>query len=208
MFFLKETLIKIKKIKKINWIIKPHPSEEFFNSKITTYTLFDNYSPNFKNIRLLPKNYIIKNPEKIYHCAITSHGTAGYEYPSFGIPTIICGDAPYSQLGFNLEPKNKNEYFLLLDEIEYLKRLNKIQITKSKLFYYLFNELFVVKNPLMYETDITMKYDKEKFWFKSISYLKNINNNNHFINCINHLINNNNSMLIDIKKDFIRNGKF
>ena len=161
-----------------------------------------------KNIRLLPKNYIIKNPEKIYHCAITSHGTAGYEYPSFGIPTIICGDAPYSQLGFNLEPKNKNEYFLLLDEIEYLKRLNKIQITKSKLFYYLFNELFVVKNPLMYETDITMKYDKEKFWFKSISYLKNINNNNHFINCINHLINNNNSMLIDIKKDFIRNGKF
>ena len=60
----------------------------------------------------------------------------------------------------------------------------------------------------MYETDITMKYDKEKFWFKSISYLKNINNNNHFINCINHLINNNNSMLIDIKKDFIRNGKF
>ena len=99
MFFLKETLIKIKKIKKINWIIKPHPSEEFFNSKITTYTLFDNYSPNFKNIRLLPKNYIIKNPEKIYHCAITSHGTAGYEYPSFGIPTIICGDAPYSQLG-------------------------------------------------------------------------------------------------------------
>ena len=208
MFFLKETLIKIKKIKKINWVIKPHPSEEFFNSKITTYTLFDNYSPNFKNIRLLPKNYIIKNPEKIYHCAITSHGTAGYEYPSFGIPTIICGDAPYSQLGFNLEPKNKNEYFLLLDEIEYLKRLNKIQITKSKLFYYLFNELFVVKNPLMYETDITMKYDKEKFWFKSISCLKNINNNNHFINCINHLINNNNSMLIDIKKDFIRNGKF
>ena len=127
MFFLKETLIKIKKIKKINWIIKPHPSEEFFNSKITTYTLFDNYSPNFKNIRLLPKNYIIKNPENIYHCAITSHGTAGYEYPSFGIPTIICGDAPYSQLGFNLEPKNKNEYFLLLDKIEYLKRLNKIQ---------------------------------------------------------------------------------
>ena len=35
MFFLKETLIKIKKLKKLISIIKPHPSEEFFNSKIT-----------------------------------------------------------------------------------------------------------------------------------------------------------------------------
>ena len=208
MFFLRETLTKIKKLKKINWIIKPHPSEEIFKSKITTHTLFDNYSKNFENVRLLPKNYNIKNPKKIYHCAITSHGTAGYEYPSFGIPTIICGDTPYSQLGFNLEPKNKSEYFLLLNKIKYLRKLKKKQITKSKLFYYLFNELFVVKNPLMHETDITMKYNKEEFWFKSISNLKHINNNNHFINCINHLINNNNSLLIDIKKDFIRNGKF
>ena len=208
MFFLRETLTKIKKLKKINWIIKPHPSEEIFNSKITTHTLFDNYYKNFENVRLLPKNYNIKNPKKIYHCAITSHGTAGYEYPSFGIPTIICGDTPYSQLGFNLEPKNKSEYFLLLNKIKFLRKLKKKQITKSKLFYYLFNELFVVKNPLMHETDITMKYNKEEFWSKSISNLKHINNNNHFINCINHLINNNNSLLIDIKKDFIRNGKF
>ena len=207
MFFLKETLIKIKKLKKINWIIKPHPSEEIFKSKITTHTLFNNYSQNFENIRLLPKNYIIKNPKKIYHCAITSHGTAGYEYPSLGIPTIICGDTPYSQLGFNLEPKNKSEYFLLLDKIKYLKKLKKKQIIKSKLFYYLYNELFVVKNPLMHETDITMKYSKEEFWFKSISNLKRINNE-HFIDCINHLINNDNPLLVDIKKDFIRNGKF
>ena len=59
----------------------------------------------------------------------------------------------------------------------------------------------------MHETDITMKYSKEEFWFKSISNLKRINNE-HFIDCINHLINNDNPLLGDIKKDFIRNGKF
>ena len=201
MFFMKDTLKKIKNINKINWIIKPHPSEEIFNSKITTFDLFNNHSKECKNIKLLPNDYLIKNPKKIYHCAITSHGTAGYEYPSLEIPTIICGDTPYSELGFNLEPKNKNKYFSLLKKIKIIKKLKKEQIVKSRLFYYLFNYICVVKNPLMYEADITMKYNKKIFWQKSLDILKKYKNFNHnFVNSLNHQIDNDNSILINLKR--------
>ena len=202
MFFLKETLKKIKNIKKINWIIKPHPSEYVFNSKITTYDIFNDYSSNCNNIKLLPKNFSIKNPKKIYHCAITSHGTPGYEYPGLEVPTIICGDTYYSGLGFNLEPKNKNEYFSLLKRIKFIKKLKKEQIIKSKLFYYLFNYLCVVENPLMYEADVTMKFNKKVFWQNSLQILKKYKSfNQNFVNSINHQIHNDNPILINLERN-------
>ena len=92
--------------------------KKFSIQKLQLLIFFNNHSKECKNIKLLPNDYLIKNPKKIYHCAITSHGTAGYEYPSLEIPTIICGDTPYSELGFNLEPKNKNKYFSLLKKIK------------------------------------------------------------------------------------------
>jgi hypothetical protein len=201
MFWLEQTLKKISNLKKINWIIKPHPSEKIYNSKIDTVSLFKVHCQNSNNIRLFPTKYFIKKPNKIFKCAITSHGTAGHEYPGFGVPTIICGDTPYSELGFNLEPKNKKEYFRLLKNIKNLKKMKPNQILKSKLFNYLLNSVCVVKNPIMYETDITMKYDKKVFWQKSLYILKKYKNfDKNFINSLNYQINNDNSLLINLKK--------
>ena len=107
-----ETLKKIKKIKNVNWIIKSHPSEEIYNSKINTKTIFNEMiQSNEENIKLFPDNYDVKNFYKFISVAITSHGTPGYQYPVLGIPTIVCGDTSYYGLDFNLEPKTKIKYF-------------------------------------------------------------------------------------------------
>ncbi len=205
MFWLEQTLKKISNLKKINWIIKPHPSEKIYNSQIDTVSLFKAHCQNSNNIRLFPTKYFIKNPNKIFKCAITSHGTAGHEYPGFGVSTIICGDTPYSELGFNLEPKNKKEYFRLLENIKNLKKMKPNQILKSKLFNYLLNSVCVVKNPIMHETDITMKYDKKNFWQKSLYILKKYKKfDKNFINSLNYQINNDNSLLINLKKKLYR----
>ena len=37
-----ETLKIISKIKNVNWIIKPHPSEKIYNTNITAKNLFNN----------------------------------------------------------------------------------------------------------------------------------------------------------------------
>ena len=45
---------------------------------------------------------------------ITSHGSSGLEYPSFGIPSIVAENSFYTNFGFTLEPKNVTEYKNLL----------------------------------------------------------------------------------------------
>ena len=79
------------------------------------------------------------------------------------------------------------------------------QILKSKLFNYLLNSVCVVKNPIMHETDITMKYDKKNFWQKSLYILKKYKKfDKNFINSLNYQINNDNSLLINLKKKLYR----
>ena len=59
----------------------------------------------------------------------------------------------------------------------------------------------MVKNPIVYESDITMKYNKEKFWLNSLKILKNHKNfNENFKSSLNNLIKYNNSILVDLNK--------
>ena len=202
--WLVETLKKIKKVKDVNWIIKPHPSEVIYNSKINAKTIFkENIKDNEKNLGLFPGNYEIKNLYKFISAAITSHGTAGYEYPVLGIPTIVCGDSSYYQLGFNLEPKTKIEYFKILSNIKYIKPLTREQQDMSKVFWYVFNFLGKAEIPTIYHSNINMNYDKEKFWKQSLKLLKRQGKyQGNFYKSFEYQLKNNNSNLINIKKLF------
>ena len=202
--WLVETLKNIKKIKDVNWIIKPHPSEVIYNSKINTKTVFKKISQdNNKNLKLFPGNYEGKNLYKFIYAAITSHGTAGYEYPVLGIPTVVCGDTSYYGLGFNLEPKTQFEYFKILSNIKHIKRLTKKQKDKSKVFWYVFNFLGKAEIPSIYYSDITMKYDRKKFWKQSLKLLRDQREyKGNFYKSFEYQLKKNNSNLINIKKLF------
>ena len=63
------------------------------------------------------------------------HGTADMNI-LLEIPTIICGDT-YSELGFNLEPKNKNKYFSLLKKIKIIKNLKEQLLNQDYSIIYL-----------------------------------------------------------------------
>ena len=65
----------------------------------------------------------------------------GYEYPSLGVPTIICGETLYSGKSFNYEPKTKSEYFELLKNLEKLEKPTIDQIEKARTFIYLYSIL-------------------------------------------------------------------
>ncbi len=202
MFWLKETLEKISVIKDVNWLIKPHPSEKVYNSKITTYDLFKKYADNNENVSLYPENLKILISKKIFKCAITSHGTAGYEFPCAEIPTIICGDTPYSSLGFNIEPKTKSQYFDILNNIKKIKEMNILSVKKCRFFLYLKDFICVVKNPLIYESDITMDYNKEKFWKNSYKILNKYKNfNKCYEESLSNQIKFNNSILTNVKRN-------
>ena len=200
MVWLRETLKTISTIDNVNWIIKPHPNEKYENAKISSNILFKRYSKNKKNIKFLSDKFKVQKFEKIYFAAITSHGTAGFQFPGYGIPTIVCGDTPYASLGFNVEPKTQHQYFQILENIKNIK-INKNAIKRCKFFYYFFHIICTVKNPLMFETNISNSYNKKLFWKKALKVLiKNKNFDKNFTKSLEHLIVKKNTTLVNLEK--------
>ena len=112
--WLKKTLSFIEKSDQdINWIIKEHPSEYGTKkAQTSTYKEFIKIvGVNKKNIKFFPKNFSTRILKDITNFVLTSQGSAGYEYPCFGIPSMICGDSFYRGFGITTEPKNEKEYY-------------------------------------------------------------------------------------------------
>lgn len=200
-FWLEETIQKIKKIKNVNWIIKSHPSEKIYNCKIKTADIYNKSAKKNQNIKLFPENFNIKNFHKFTSVAISSHGTASGEYPLKSIPTIVCGESTSSNFGFNIVPKNKNEYFKILSKISKLKKLKDGMIKKCYAFNCLLEYVSLENMPISFETDITMNFDKKFFWKKTLKLRKrNKIYSNSFEKSLEFLLKNDCSYLINLKR--------
>tara|TARA_B100000795_G_scaffold259395_1_gene234331 strand:+ start:385 stop:2112 length:1728 start_codon:yes stop_codon:yes gene_type:complete len=200
-YWLEETIKKIKKIKNVNWIIKPHPSENIHNSKIITFDIYNKLVNDELNIKLFPSSHDIQDFYKFISVVITSSGTAGHEYPIKSIPTIICGESNYSGFGFTLEPKSKKEYFYMLKKINKIKKLDKETIKRCFAYNYLNKYVALEKIPLLYDTNITMQFEKKIFWKKTYKLLrKNGVFYQSLYNSLKFQIENDNSYLVNLNK--------
>jgi len=130
-----ETLSEISKIRNVNWIIKPHPYEYKFKG-VKARDIFNDFNLNSKNILFLSENTHIKKIYKYVDAVITGNGSAGYEYPSLGVPTITTSDAAYSNFDFTVAPKSKKAYFKILKKIESLKKVDKFKRKKAQIYWY------------------------------------------------------------------------
>ena len=88
--WMEETLKIIREYgEKINWIIRPHPSEKYFpRLKTKTKDLFKEIIGESSNIKLCPDNCAPNTIRLLSDIVVTSHGSVGVEYPCFGIPSI------------------------------------------------------------------------------------------------------------------------
>jgi hypothetical protein len=172
------TLKTIKKITNINWIVKEHPHEKLYNTKINFYSLVKNLEKKYNHIRWYPENFSPASLIKFTDIAITSHGTSGVEYPSFGIPSIVTEKSSYTGLGFTLEPKNRTEYKYLLKNAYQLNKLSKQKIEKAKIFLFIRNILLKNKLSVMLPTKTYKKINENDFWYQINQNLKKFNFNN------------------------------
>ena len=202
--WLEETLKIIKKIKNINFIIKPHPSESFYNSKINTKKIFREYvSKKDSHIKLFPVEQDVNSILNHIDIVITSHGSAGYQYPAYSIPAIICGDTNFSDLGFNIQPKKFSEYKKILFKLNKIKKLNVKIVNKAKAFWFIYKNITRVKMPTIHFDDISMNYNATNFWRKTYENLKNSKNSqnlkikNDFENFLKLQIKKNNSNMLN-----------
>jgi hypothetical protein len=119
------------------WIVNPHPSSSDYKEEGLVEKILKNYS--CENIILFPKQINTYSILKYIDTVITCNGTIGLEFPAcFEKKSILAGDAPYSGLGINIEPRNKKQYFRVLDNIKNVNLLNnkKKKLAKKIFFYY------------------------------------------------------------------------
>ena len=162
---LQETLNIIKEIKNINWLIKPHPNDIKNNVITSTEKEVLRLSKIYKNIELFPKNFGNNSLSKIISAAVTMGGSVGYEFPSLGIPSIICTGTFYAGHGFNYEASTVDEYKKMLKKADKLTPLSVEQIAKAKTFIYIYAILTRVYSPLIPEKEVKDKgYEYINFW--------------------------------------------
>ena len=183
--WLRKTLIYIKENgSKTNWIIKDHPSDYGKNrsKNITTFKEFQKIIGEKSNIKFFPDKFKTNILKDVTDCLLTSQGSAGLEYPCFGIPSIICGDAYYQGLGFTLEPKNEKDYYEIINNINEVisKGLSSEQTQKARSAFYFFEEHIRADHPLLFDYNINRNLDLNDFFSIAASKVSNYNMNNDF----------------------------
>mgnify|MGYP001468474641 FL=1 len=201
--WLRSTLNYIKGLdKNINWIVKEHPSDYGFKKlKTSTYKEFEKIIGKRDNIKFFPSNYSPSIIKDLASCVVTSQGTPGLEYPCFGIPSIVGGDTHYRGFGFTYEPKNMKEYFKFLDNIESIisNGLNKDQVDRARVNYYISFFLTKVEHPLLHKYDHSRELDMNNFFNESIKLLNSYKEKEDiFKQCLRHQLKNNNNHLLTI----------
>ncbi len=133
-----ETLKIIKNINSINWIIKPHPSEKYYNTNFKTLTVFKKLIKDPPgNIKIIDNNTNLKVYEKKISYVLTCHGSAGYEYPSIGIPCVTTADTRYKHFEISHSINSLNKYKKILNNFKETKKIKLVNKNNAKLFWLL-----------------------------------------------------------------------
>jgi len=172
--WIRETLLEVKNIKHVNWLLKPHPNDETHKVVTDTISEYKKICSNYKHILPFPDNVSIASIPKFTHSVITMAGSASYEYPSFGIPVFQVCESVCSGRGFTIDPESKKEYFDLLHKIEKISKLNKDQIDKAKIYAFIYTVLTRIKVNLITPFGRGPMDDKN-FWSKMSKLIDNYN---------------------------------
>ncbi len=165
-----QTIRKISKIDRVNWLIKPHPYEYKFPG-VTARDIFEKIKMDKQNVQFLNEGLHINEIYRFIDLVITGNGSAGYQYTSLGIPTITTSDTKYSNFNFTLAPRNQNEYFDLLKKIDKIPKPSKTMIKNAQIYWLTNLNILYNSHNILPKIKQHGLFKKELF-FKKISQVK------------------------------------
>jgi len=160
----KFTINALSKIKSVNWIIKPHPSQYVYKTKDNLQKEIEVLTKNNKHIKVFPRKFTQSSLLNITDFAITSHGTAGVEYLAHGINTVYCDNSFYSNLKFIKMSEGPSNYLKTLKNLNKLKKPTNDMVNKAKTFLYIRHHLFKSNCSLLSQHSISRKINRKLFW--------------------------------------------
>lgn len=132
-WFLK-TLAYISNQKAVNWIIKQHPSSQFYPVEDLDWDeLKEKYSSN--SLFFMPQgaDFDSRSICHVGDAIVTCVGSAGFEFSALcGVPSVTAGDNPYVNAGFAVYPSSRKEYYETLSNIGSIERLTGKKLRSAK----------------------------------------------------------------------------
>ena len=123
------------------WLVKPHPARADYGEKGLVEKELKNH--NIDNLILCPDN--INNMQLFNYIdnLVTGVSTISLEFACHGKRSIISGDAPYYHKELFMKPKDKNQYFSLIKNIDKINTNlnNKNKFLAKKILYILENSV-------------------------------------------------------------------
>ena len=126
------TLEVIESESSCNWIIKPHPAENWYGDRVSLRTLLQDRRPS--GLALWPDGLSSKSVLNFADCVVTARGSAGIEYPACGLPAIVAAPTNYSGWDFASVCRSRESYQNLLRIAGRQPKPTARQQTEAQLF--------------------------------------------------------------------------
>jgi len=153
--WLIKTCIRLSKNDQINFIVKEHPSAELYKEVGLTEKILSRNG--FKG-KILPGNINTKSLFNFIDAIVTCGGTAGMEFPCYGVPALIAAKPAYAYFSYIKSPDTLSKYYFELDNIHNYRKLSTSDIRLARAVFYTVNEL--------------MQFDKKMFGFGSQNIIR------------------------------------
>ena len=174
--WLQDTLEIISTIDNVNWIVKPHPDDKYYNGNVNYAVVeTEKYTKKYNHIFLMPDDFNTAGMCDIADALVSIRGTAALEFSAMGLPCVVTGTLFYTGLGFTIEPKNREEYIQVLKNIHNSKLLQQHERDKALVCWYFYHKLVRV-NCLFIPNVISnwyTKFNAENFWAESLISIRN-----------------------------------
>lgn len=133
------TLALAEEVQSTNWVFKEHPAAGYYITRdVDLQHLFADVRVEHVRFLEAKADFNARSIPHLAHAIVTCVGTAGLEYATCGIPTILGGESEYSGLGFTIEPETPEDYAACLRRIELLPPLTAAQVIRAKLVAYFY----------------------------------------------------------------------
>lgn len=148
-----ETIKYFQKRKDLQLLIRIHPAE-IRGTLPSRQLVLDEINKKFpqlsSNIIVIPPDSNVSTYTIMEKCnTVIIYGTkTGVEVTSMGIPTIVAGEAWVKNKGITLDPKNKSEFFQILDSLPLKSPLtpNKTKRARKYAYHFFFRRMIPIQS--------------------------------------------------------------
>jgi len=113
----------------LDFFVKEHPSSKLYGQEGLCRRILQ--SEGFERY-LLPAAVNTRSLFNVVDSVITCGGTAGAEFPCFGVPVLLAAGAAYDELGYVRRARTVDEYESELDRLQAYQRLTGDQVRRAR----------------------------------------------------------------------------